>query len=302
MSLSSILDDIADKPPVVEVSTQGVTCLEHLAGLPVLLERVKSVDAALHTKRLLHILLQSGAISKASALEAFTMLPLANDESMLLTQAPTEHNHKLVAKAASNAFSNPEEAGSLVTEVLEMIAKTIESSKTLNELCSHYRTEIQKHLDRLTAQAPMVIDGTTSINLLTADAWIIANIDTHTLGYNPYEGVLDAKFRAITTHPVMTSLLENGSVFTADSGVPTLANVASYVCNQAKIMLDQQQGLVQTQQSLKSYLVTGDKPYADDTGVGHVLDTLGQIKAHEKLFTGQGCFACSVLDCLSTLV
>lgn len=305
--LSSILDDIANDPvPALEVtssdSSNGLTCLEHLVCIPVLLKRAKDIDAALHTQRLLKIALQSGALSKATALEVFAMLPVASDDAMLLTTASTQHNHKLVEKAAANAFSNPEEAGSLVTDVLEMVRKTVESSKDLSALCSRYCYEIQGHLERLNTQPPMIINGTTSINLLTAEAWLIANIDSYTLNYTPYEGVLDAKFRAITTHAAIKGLLEDSSVFALNQGMPSLSVLAMYLCSKGTIILDQGQALVKTQERLKDYLAGQCKDELNDTGVSHVLDILSQIKEHEKLFIGESSFASVVLDCLATLV
>lgn len=302
MSLSFILDDIADKTSGCKNSTESVTCLGHLEGLPILIERAKIVDASVHTRRLLQGVLKSDAISKEAALEAFTMLPIANDDTMLLTQAPTEHNRKLVEKATANIFNNLEVENAVVADVLDVVGKTIESSKILNEVCIDYSDQIQKHLDRLTRRPSIVIIGKTSINLLTSNIWDICNIDTYAIGYKPYEGVLDAKFRALTTHSVMVGLLQNAYYFKTKDGVPTLSHIADYVCNQAKAMLNQQQSLTQTQLSLSNYLVTGDKLFIETTSVGYALDTLNQIKEHEKLFTGQDCFAATLLECMSVLV
>lgn len=301
MSLSTILDDIAsDSRPCAEAlpcATASVS-LEHLTGLPAVIERSKKADQHVYFKRLVKTVLDSGPVSKTTALEVFAMLPQEVATTALLTTAATDHNHGLVEKAASNAMTNTQEAGSLVSEVLEMVVKTLETSQERIALYTHYCSSIEEHLKRLTSLAPIVIKSAEAINLLTTSIYTIASLDSYALSYPPYEGVLDAKFKTLSTNSEMLCLVHEKSV----PDYFNLQNVALYVCQKAKEMTSQEQGLVSTKEHLTSYFQNALTTALTDTGVTGVVEGLAQIKQNEKLFVGEQALAANVLDCLALLV
>jgi hypothetical protein len=241
-------------------------------------------------------------LDKTTALELFTMLPMATDHSPLLTSAPSTHNKNLLLKAHDQVGDRNDELMGMNREVCLLVQKSLGACHEVASLATEYTTQFNAHLVRLSKPGPIVILNGVAVNLLDAMLFDVAYTDTHKLHYPPYEGVLDLKFREVVLSDSLTGLRSAGAIHGASDGVLSLRILVNHLLQAAQVAIQREVDLKRMHAQLERVdLPESTVPY-DQYLIDESLAQLSALEAERLLFAGQDSLAEKVLSCLTILV
>lgn len=303
MSLSSILNDILDgatptesgsgsnQPTDLSPNSVDQGAFEHLQGLSVVEAKVADLRKRSHARRMFTQALQSPTLSRSTAMELFTMLPLAGAREPILTQASSAHNRQQLLQAVSIPETTAADEDTRA-EVRDLVARSAESARQLDSICRVYLQRFATQLDRLTLRAPLVVSQGKNVNLLECSIASVSTMDSYELQYKPYEGILDAKYRQITQSALYISMYEDSEVIGVKPP-PSLHELTKQLTSVGAVVRDHCQTLIQFSEGA---------PIETDTDLEKALDALNWVKSHQSTFMAPGCLAELTLGVLEFLV
>lgn len=200
MSVLAVLDDIKGGLP--SDNPEDNTNPDNISETPALeaiQAKIPQMEKNMDLQKLLEDVHATESLSKALALEVFTMLPpMVNIENQL-TSAPSAYNKKLLLGRVSQ-YDSKEEIRSFINEVLTEVINIRETAYKVRGLTDAFLALTEPEVKRLDVCAPIVLYPGGQFNLLMDHIERIAEKDDSLYGYAPYEGQLRDKYAQILYH------------------------------------------------------------------------------------------------------
>lgn len=298
MSLSSILDEIQggfskENPGVPgEVYPEQVVEAEPvhsdgLAALEVLKDKAAKLQEHQYIVGSFKAALEGATLDKSTAMELFTMLPLANTApAPVLTQAPTEHNKRQLLGIFNEYNDSAVVDNAVKDEVISLILASKELWEDTHHSCEIFQKDLSSHIERLEKSPPMVIHQGKSVNLLTEDICQVMGMDSFSLDYKPYEGVLDSNYRQIHNDKNFQKFLQGGDVGRANPEYVSLKDVAMHV----RMLTFTEGGHHNT-----LHKVCGDRSQVSELDLSNALKSLDWYRKFSSVFIGSDALADKVI-------
>lgn len=302
MSLSSILDEIKDgavdeaiEDPIemgeIE-SVEGIEALEHLVGLPAVVEKSKELSKSSMASRALEEIKGSELLDKSTALELFTMLPIKDNYTPFLTARPSRHNKSELLRGINSVHVVNEEYTSFMIELKELVDKSIPLGIEITQVCKNFKQELTSNLERLNKVPPIVMYQGVNVNLLTVAIKDVCYMDTSSLQFPMYEGKLDAIFRLLDQDAYLGKNNNLGSVSlkSVTEQLISLCNIHGDTGSRVNSVSSQLGGSI-------SSGITYSSSFCEE-----VVNLLGNLSSLSKMFLGKDSSAQKAVNCLNFLV
>ena len=296
MSLSSILDEIQgdavkETPEGAEVVPEQTTTEQEpadgLAALEVLKDKAGKLQDHQYILGAFKAAFESATLDKSTAMELFTMLPLApNKVSPILTQAPTEHNKRQMLEIFNEYNDSNQVDTAVKDEVIRLVQGSLRMWEDTHHSCEVFREELTTHMERLEKMAPMVVYEGKSVNLFTADMCEVMAMDSFKLDYKPYEGVLEGNYRAIFLDDSLRRFIGAGDIVRGTPEYVSLKDVASHV----RILTYTESGHHTT-----LHKMLGDSALISETELSIALKSLDWYRKFSRVFIGSNALADKVI-------
>lgn len=300
MSLSTILDDIQDgavKEQDSEVSDnveQSDTSLEHLVGLPAVLNKAKVYAKEAFQQRALNQIRENTNLDMQTALELFTMLPISDGRQPILTVSPSAHNKRQILQYADKATPVTVDLIDFTSEILELVSKTLPVVQELVKMCDIYSDKIVENVNRLSRNRPIVVIDKLNVDLMDLHISMVSYIDTYKLQFTPYEGKLNVVFNKL-----FSSCLK----FTETAkGGESLKSVAEFLLDRSRWIKRRLEILENSKAELIKISNHNKVTDYSQEVVDEVLACLLFIQEDVKIFSGSDSLASNCITCLDILV
>lgn len=296
MSLSSILDEIQgdavkETPETAEVvpeqTTAGQEPADGLAALEVLKDKASKLRDHQYILSVFNTALENATLDKSTAMELFTMLPLAqNRTGPILTQSPTEHNRRQMLEIFKDYNDSVQIDTAVKDEIILLVNNSSHMWEDTHHSCEVFRDELIAHMERLEKTPPMVVYEGKSVNIYTADMLEVMAMDSSKLDYKPYEGVLEGNYRAIFNDDSLRGFIDSGDVVRGTPEYISLKDVANHIRSLTYI---------ESNHHVALHKLLGDPALVSERDLSEALKSLDWYRKFGRVFIGTDALADKVV-------